>query len=151
MQQGEEGEQNRDENYGLERAAASAGFREIAEFGDKTEAKKKQDDREVPEDGEKIEAVAGVGVGYGFLVFLGREVVGGGGILCGSSGGGSGSFLRSCRGGLERSRAGVVSGGSEGDDEQCKPEQAGHEARGREEVHGKSIAVGRYARARAQG
>jgi len=46
--------------------------------GDEAGAKKKQEDREAPEDGEKIEAVASAGVGDSFLVFLGREVVDGG-------------------------------------------------------------------------
>ena len=72
---------------------AGTGFRKAAEFGDETGAQKKQDDGEVPEDGKKIQAVAGAGVGYGLLVFLGSEVVAGGGILGGCSGGGSGGFL----------------------------------------------------------
>jgi len=83
MQQGEEGEESRDEEHGLEGMAGGVGLREVAEFGDEARAKKKEDDREVPEDGEKIETVAGARVGYGFLVFLGREVIGGGGILRG--------------------------------------------------------------------
>jgi hypothetical protein len=77
MQQGEEGEERGHEEHGLERTAACAGFREAAELGDEAGAKKKQEDREAPEDGEKIEAVAGAGVGDGFLVFLGRKVISG--------------------------------------------------------------------------
>ena len=149
MQQREEGEEGGDEEQGLEGMATGAGFREVAELGDETRAEKKEDDREVPEDRKKIKPVAGAGVSYGLLVFLGREVVGGGGILSGSRGGGSGRFLRSCGRGLERSRVGVISGRSERDAEQRKPEQVGDEARGRWAAHGKSIAVSGYARARA--
>ena len=102
----------------MEEMAGGAGFREVAEFGNEAGAKKKEDDREVPEDKEKVEAVAGARVGNGFLVFLGREVVGGGGgILSGSSGGRSGCFLGSCRHGLERSGGGVVSRYRERDEE----------------------------------
>src|SRR5258705_11870536 len=90
MQQGEEGEEGGHEEHGLERTAACAGFREAAELGDEAGAKKKQEDGEAPEDREKIEAVAGAGVGDGFLVFLGRGGVGGGWILVGGSGGGGG-------------------------------------------------------------
>src|ERR1700686_1030495 len=72
MQQRKEDEENGDEDQGLEGMAAGAGFREVAEFGDESRAKKQEDDREVPKDREKIEAVAGARIGHGFLVFFGR-------------------------------------------------------------------------------
>ena len=63
--------------------AAGAGFGEAAQFREEAEAKKNEDDREVPEDGKKIEAVAGARVGDGLLVFFGREMVVGGRVLSG--------------------------------------------------------------------
>jgi hypothetical protein len=111
--------------------AAGAGFCKVAEFGDEAGAEKKQDDREVPQDGEKIEAVSGARVGDGFLVFFGREVVGGGGVLGGCNGGGLGDILRSWRSGLERNSMAAWSGRGERDDEECEPEQVEPEARRR--------------------
>ena len=146
MQEGERREERRNKEYGLERMVAGAGFRKAAELGDETGAKKKQDDGEVPEDRKKIEAVAGARVGNGFLIFFGREVVGGGGSLSGRAGGrcGSGS-------GLESNRIRAGSPGYEEEQEQGRPEQAEPGARGRGEVHGKSIAGGLYSRASAEG
>jgi hypothetical protein len=50
---------------------AGAGFDKIPEFGEDAGAEKEQEGQEVPEDGKKVEAVAGTGVGDGFLVFIG--------------------------------------------------------------------------------
>jgi hypothetical protein len=87
----------------------------ILEFGEETRAEKAEEDRKIPEDGKKIEAVAGAGVGDSLLVFLGREVVSGGGGIPGWSSGGSGGFLGSCWRGLERCRFGERSERSEGE------------------------------------
>ena len=142
--------------HGLEGMAAGAGFGEVAESGEETGAEEEKDDREIPEDGEEIEAVAGAGVGDGLLVFFGREVVGGRGVLCG----GVGTDWESvwfdearciCYGnGLLGER--VSSGDplrARANDKQDKPEEAGPEADGCEGAHGKSIAVGWRSKAMA--
>jgi hypothetical protein len=148
MQQGEEGEERGDEEHGLERMAACAGFREAAELGDEAGAKKEQEDREAPEDGEKIEAVAGARVGDGFLVFLGREVVGGGGILGGCGGRRSGGILNRRRRNQRRRRVSTIGGRTNWNREK-QEEKAGLQASGRGGAHEESIKVGWYTRARA--
>lgn len=85
VKQSEEREEERDDDCGLKGMATRARFGEIAEFGKETGVEKEEEDREIPEDGKKIEAVAGAGIRDGLLVFLWREVIGGSGILDGGS------------------------------------------------------------------
>jgi hypothetical protein len=150
MQQGEESEESGNKKHGLEGTVAGAGFSEVAELGDEAGAEEKQDDGEVPEHGEKIEAVAGAGVGDGFLVFLRREVVGGGGILGGCGRGGSGNLLSRRRRDLGRNRVSTIGARTKRNREN-QQEKTGRGAEGREEAHGKSITADRHTRARVQG
>jgi len=76
MEDGEQRQKSGDEDRGLERMVAGAGFGEVAESGEETGAEEEKKDGEIPEDREEIEPVAGARVGDGLLVFLGREMVG---------------------------------------------------------------------------
>src|SRR5437773_1209819 len=111
VQQGEQSEGSGDEDCGLERVAARVGFGQVAKFGEETGVEKEEENREIPEDGKKIEPVTGAGIRDGLLVFLWRELVGGGGILSGSGGGWSGGILSG--GGLQSDRIAAGSGSEE--------------------------------------
>lgn len=137
VKQSEEREEERDDDCGLKGMAARAGFGEMAEFGKETGVEKEEEDREIPEDGKKIEAVAGAGIRDGLLVFLWREVVGGGGILRRGSRGWSGDILSG--NGLQSDGMGARRGRSEDEHKHQEQKLANHEPVGGLEVHRESI------------